>query len=146
MFLNRAHRASRYYGTLLKDVKKEIFVDGHFPIAYYVSAYGLFRVESLLRKRLIENRYRPYKYHLLGILRMLVAGPDMPSMTANRFEKYCEILRDILWDDHRCRLRLLASCGILDKILKGRYSRDKAKDSTIQSQAKTHITAAQVEN
>jgi hypothetical protein len=30
MFLDRAHQASRYYGTLLKDVENRIFADNHF--------------------------------------------------------------------------------------------------------------------
>ncbi|MEK7993511.1 MAG: AIPR family protein [Planctomycetota bacterium] len=143
MFLNRAHQASRYYGSLLKDVENTIFVEGHFPIAYYVSAYALFRIESCLRRFQIDNRYRPFKYHLLGIVRMLVAGPDMPAMTANRFERYCESLRDVLWDPGRCLQGLQRSCEILDQVLGGSYNRDKAKESTIQTQAQNIIQAMQ---
>jgi hypothetical protein len=77
MFLDRAHQASRYYGTLLKDIENKIFIDGHPPIAYYLSTYALFRIEALLRKKQLDRKYRPFKYHLLGILRMKVAGtPD----------------------------------------------------------------------
>lgn len=135
MFLDRAHQASRYYGSLLKDIESTIFVDGHFPVAYYVSAYALFRIESSLRRKQIDNRYRPFKYHLLGILRRLVAGPSMPSMKANKFEKYCDGLRTVLWDDDKCLASLQSACGILDQILAGSYDRDKAKDSTIQVKA-----------
>lgn len=141
MFLNRAHQASRYYGTLLKDVESAIFVEGHFPIAYYVSAYTLFRIESLLRRGQIDNRYRPFKYHVLGILRMLVGGLDMPAMTANRFERYCELVRDVLWDEGRRLACLQDSCTILDQILAGNYDRDKAKESTIQVLARNIIQA-----
>lgn len=136
MFLNRAHQASRYYGSLLKDIEgSAIFVEGHFPIAYYVSSFALFRVESLLRKGMIENKYRPFKYHLLGILRMTVAGLAMPNMTTNKFEKYCETVRDVLWDDSRCLAAVQRSCSLLDGVLHGDYGRDKAKESSIQTQA-----------
>jgi hypothetical protein len=135
MFLDRAHQASRYYGSLLKDIESTIFVDGHFPVAYYVSAYALFRIESLIRKKQIDNRYRTFKYHLLGILRRVVAGPAMPSMSANKFEKYCNTLCDVLWDDDRCMAFLSDACKVLDRILGGSYARDKAKDSTIQQRA-----------
>ncbi|MGD0948643.1 MAG: AIPR family protein [Candidatus Binatia bacterium] len=143
MFLDRAHQASRYYGTLLKDIESRIFVDGHYPVAYYVSAYALFCIESLLRRKQLDNRYRPFKYHLLGILRMAVAGADMPSMTTNRFEKYCESLRDVLWADARCLEELRRACSVLDGLLAGNYDRDKAKDSTIQTQAKGRIQPEQ---
>jgi AIPR protein len=135
MFLNRAHQASRYYGSLLKDIENTIFVEGHFPIAYYVSAYALFRIESFLRRGQIDNRYRPFKYHLLGIFRMLVAGPSMPLMVANRFERYCQPLRDVLWDDAQCLARIQQACDVLGQVLNQVYDRDKAKDSSIQTQA-----------
>ena len=135
MFLNRAHQASRYYGSLLKDIESTIFVEGHFPIAYYVSSFALFRVESFLRRGMIENKYRPFKYHLLGILRMVVAGSAMHAMTANKFEKYCETIRDVLWDDSKCLAAIQRSCQVMDQVLGGTYDRDKAKESTIQTQA-----------
>lgn len=146
MFLNRAHQASRYYGSLLKDIENTIFVEGHFPIAYYVSAFALFRIESFLRRFQIDNAYRPFKYHLLGIFRMIVSGSTMPAMTANKFEKYCEAIRDVLWDDATCLVKIQESCAILDQVLAGSYDRDKAKDSTIQTQAQTLISATNEAN
>jgi hypothetical protein len=80
MFLNRPHQASRYYGTLLKDIESSIFREGHPPIAYYAGAYALFRIESFMRRHLIDGRYRVFKYHLLGIVRMLAMGSDAPQM------------------------------------------------------------------
>lgn len=139
MFLDRAHQASRYYGTLLKDFENRIFVNGHFPIAYYVSAYALFRIESLLRKKQLDGKYRPFKYHLLGILRMQIAGTFMPQMTSNQFEKYCEKVRNDLWDEEKLILAISQVCQVLDKVLLGNYDRDKAKDSTIQEQARIVI-------
>lgn len=143
MFLDRAHQASRYYGTLLKDVENRIFVNGHFPIAYYVSAYALFRIESFLRKKQIDGRYRAFKYHLLGILRMQIAGTTIPHMTSNQFEKYCEKVRNELWDEAKLTSAVNQVCQVLDEVLLGNYDRDKAKDSTIQDQAKTIIQSEQ---
>lgn len=139
MFLNRAHQASRYYGTLLKDIESRIFIEGHFPISYYVSSYALFKLEFFFRRRMIDNKYRPFKYHLLGIFRIIVAGIDMPQMTANKFEKYCELIRDVLWDYSKCYVEFKYSCKLLDKILDGDFERDKAKDSSIFSKAKDYL-------
>jgi hypothetical protein len=139
MFLSRAHQASRYYGTLLKDIESRIFIEGHFTIAYYVSSYALFKLEFFFRRRMIDNKYRPFKYHLLGIFRIIVAGIDMPQMTANRFEKYCELIRNVLWDDSKCYDELNRACKLLDKILGGDFERDKAKDSSIFSKAKDYL-------
>ena len=140
MFLDRPHQASRYYGTLLKDVENRIFVNGHFPIAYYISAYTFFQIsEVFLRRKYIDSKYRPFKYHLLGILRMQIAGTATPNMTSNRFEKYCERIREELWDEKKLTEAINNACQLLDKLLLDNYDRDKAKDSTLQTQAKAAI-------
>jgi hypothetical protein len=72
---------------------------------------------------------------------MIVAGVEMPKMTANRFEKYCESIRDVLWDDMQFYGKLKHSCNLLDIILDGNLARDKAKDSSIFSKAKGYLEA-----
>jgi hypothetical protein len=67
----------------------------------------------------------------------------MPAMTANKFERYCESLRDVLWDDGGCLASLQRACTILDDVLGGSYERDKAKDSAIQTQAQAIIEGTQ---
>lgn len=141
MFLDRPHQASRYYGTLLKDIENRIFSERHSPIAYYLSSYAFFKVESLMRRRYVDNKYRPFKYHLLGIIRMQVGGSAMPDMTSNRFEKYCETLKTTLWHELSCIKAIETACRLLDDILAGNYERDRAKDSSIQIQAKKALEA-----
>ena len=79
MFLGLPHQASRYYGTLLKSIETKIFVPDHPPIAYYASALALYRLESMIRKKSIDPKYRPFKYHLLAIVRMRLGGSNNAS-------------------------------------------------------------------
>jgi len=116
MFLGLPHQASRYYGTLLKSIANKIFIPAHPPIAYYVSALALYRFEYYVRRRFIDTKYRPFKYHLLGILRMQVAGVEMPVMMANKFEKYCQQLKDILNDEDKCLEAFEKATATLDTI------------------------------
>lgn len=62
MFLDKPQLASRYYGRLLKDSKDsgEIFNTNHQFIAYYVSAYALYRIEFLIRNKQIDQQYNKY--------------------------------------------------------------------------------------
>lgn len=69
MFLGLPHQASRYYGTLLKSIESKIFVPGHPLSAYYASALALYRLEAFIRKKMIDSRYRPFKYYLLALVR-----------------------------------------------------------------------------
>ncbi len=131
MFLGLPHQASRYYGTLLKSIEKKIFAPGHPPVAYYASALALYRFESLVRKKAIDARYRPFKYHLLAIIRMRLGGSELAPMSSNKFEKYCESLVAALQDEKTCSKLFQEALHILDKVLAGQYARDKAKDVSL---------------
>ncbi|MFS8214795.1 AIPR family protein [Paenibacillus sp. S29] len=135
MFLKRAHQSSRYYGTLIKDVGSRVFVEGHPPIAYYLSSYTLFRVEWFMRRNQIDNKYRAFKYHLLDLIRMQILGTTLFDMKSNKFEKSCERLNRIVWDDDECLLAIQNSIVLLDSVLNGDLSRDNAKDSNISDKA-----------
>ena len=133
MFLGLPHQASRYYGTLLKSIETTIFAPGHPLIAYYASALALYRFESFIRKKAIDTRYQPFKYHLLAIARMQIAGVAMPPMSTNKFEKYCEQIVAVLKDEKKCLAAFQIATGILDSILNNQYERDKAKDASLLS-------------
>ena len=135
MFLGLPHQASRYYGTLLKSIESKIFVPGHPLVAYYASALALYRFEALIRKKLLSQSYRPFKYHLLAIARMQIAGLGMPPMSSNKFEKYCEAIVTVLKDEKQCRAAFEQAAKVLDAALGGNLARDKAKDATLLSAA-----------
>ena len=139
MFLELPHQASRYYGTLLKSIDTKIFVTGHPLSAYYASALALYRLEAFIRKKAIDSRYRPFKYHLLSLFRMIVGGNDMPPMTSNKFEKYCKKIVDELKDENKCLNVYRTAIRALDSALKGDYTRDKAKDTSLLSVASSEI-------
>jgi AIPR protein len=135
MFLGLPHQASRYYGTLLKSIESKIFVPGHPPIAYYASALALYRLEALIRRRQINSAYRPFKYHLIAIARMQIAGGELPAMTSNRFERYCQTIVNTLKDERGCLDSYKKAINILDGILLGSFERDRAKDVSLLSKA-----------
>ena len=134
MFLGQAHIASRYYGNLLKTVEQSIFVANHAPAAYYLSALALFRFEGLIRKKIIDQKYRPFKYHLVYALRLYLQDTSMPDIGTNKFEKYCNGLIQKLQDDVHCTTAIVACCGILDGVIGADISnRDTAKDASIST-------------
>jgi hypothetical protein len=135
MFLDLPHQASRYYGTLLKSIESKIFVSQHPLVAYYASALALYRLESLIRKKSIDNHYRPFKYHLLRIVRAVISEAEMPSMSSNKFERYCETLVSVLSNEEKCLKSFKHATDALDITLAGDYSRDRAKDANLASNA-----------
>jgi hypothetical protein len=63
--------------------------------------------------------YRPFKYHLLAIIRMRHSGIDMPAMSSNKFERYCEVLVTTLQDERQCTRLFGDAVQTLDKALGG---------------------------
>ena len=69
MFLKLPHLACGYYGLLIKNVKKKIFKSSHKKEAYYTCAYLLYKLEYAFRNRLLERKYRPFRYHILSLFK-----------------------------------------------------------------------------
>ena len=135
MFLALPHQASRYYGALLNSIESKIFVADHPPVAYYASALALYRLESLFRRKVLDSKYRPFKYHLLPIVRIIVAGETAERMNSNKFEKYCEKVVAAFKDDKSAAIVFVEAVKALDSVLGGDYGRDKAKEVTLFSNA-----------
>lgn len=127
MFLEQAHNSGRYHAKLQEETKQKIFLPSHDPIGYYVSAYAKFCLDALFRKRQIDSKYSPFKYHMLNILRIQVSGKDMPNILNNKFIKYCKVLEETLWDDNKYKEALLNTTHIIDKAVNGNYDRSVAK-------------------
>lgn len=144
MFLNHPHLAGRYYGTLLTSVKDEIFCKNHKLIAYYVSAYANHKLDSLLRKKQIEEKYRPFKYIILMALRLNLGVITMPNMISKDFEKYCQGIQNVLWDNTAVLQSFIEVCTLLDKVLNedydGNYDRASAKTLRLVKAITTKVT------
>jgi hypothetical protein len=141
MFLALPHQASRYYGTLLKSIESRIFVPEHPPVAYYASAFALYRIESLIRRKAADVKYRPFKYHLLPLARLLIAGPQVDAMNSNKFQKYCENIVVVLQDEKQFLSIFSKAASLLDSVLEGDYGRDKAKDASLIPAAEAILAA-----
>jgi hypothetical protein len=139
MFLDEPHRASRYYGTLLTSVKDKIFLNSHDHIGYYVSSFANYKLESLLRRQQLDTKYRPFRYHILMILRLKIAGKDMPDMKSNKFVRYCQSIKEILWDVTKVLSAFKDACEVLDQIVGDTYVRDDAKNVKLISEIKNHF-------
>lgn len=131
MFLDEPHRASRYYGTLLTSVKNKIFLSNHRPIGYYVSAFANHKLDSMIRRKQLDEKYYPFRYHMLMILRLQISGKDMPDMSSHKFEKYCKLIQDELWNQNQVSQTFFDTLRVLDQVLEGNYDRDNAKNSKL---------------
>lgn len=141
MFLAQAHIASRYYGTLLKAVEQNIFAPDHSPVAYYLSSLALFRFESMVRKKTVPQRFRPFKYHIVFALRICLQDGEMPTLSSNKFAKYCNLIVTSLQDDGLCLKAIRQCCDALEAIVGENISNpDAAKDASLAAKLQMKLT------
>ena len=65
---------------------------------------------------------------MLTILRLRLAGVDMPSMNSNRFSKYCESIKTALWDEAQALEFFKETCNVVDTVVGENYNKDFAKN------------------
>jgi hypothetical protein len=140
MFLDEAHRASRYYADLRAQVGDQIFNEHHKLDPYYVAAYASFKLEFLFRNNGLPVYYKPARYHLLMAFRYIVAGADMPVLTANKIQAYCGKLCDILWNDWYATEGFTQAINAVDTAMAGaRLTRDSVKTQSFTDAVKLSL-------
>ncbi|MFL1378298.1 AIPR family protein [Nocardiopsis protaetiae] len=98
MFLDEPARAGRYFKELRDARKKDLFRDNQSPVAYYTSAFSIYRIEWLFRNRKVDRKYAAAKYQLLMGVKLILHG-STPLPEGNRKgRRYCEDILNIMWD------------------------------------------------
>lgn len=87
MYLNDPHSHPRYYGELLRAYEGRLFALDHKPHAYYSSGLAIHILELWLSSG-ERGDLRAYKYHMLFVIRVLVAGYDVPRLNSVAIERY----------------------------------------------------------
>ena len=145
MFIDEPHRAGRYYGTLLKLIGERLFLENHHPLPYYMSAFAHYRLEYLFRSGSLAPEFKPFRYHLLMILRYQLGGASMPPLSSNKIEPYCERILNVLLDDDKTFEAYINAAGVIYNMTGNienlaNYNRDAVKTATFTEQVRDAIS------
>jgi hypothetical protein len=124
MFLNEPHRTTKSYAGLVKQVGTDIFNKDHRMEPYYVAAFARYKLEYYFRAERLPARLKPARFHILMAMRIVGVGFEMPKITANKMEAYCDSLADILQHQTNCDTVIVAAAAIIDEVAGENYSRD----------------------
>ena len=113
MFLDDPHSHPRYYGELLKAYEGRIFAMHHRPEPYYASGVALLTIEKWFNQVSFSRELRPYKYHLLMLLRMIIGGLNQPALNSNRMASYALKVVDTLRDADSGRQQMTYATDLL---------------------------------
>lgn len=93
VFLDAPHKSSRYYGSLLEDIEKKIFLGDHEPIIYFTSSYMSQLIEIEFLNNNIAQKYRKYKYHILMLIKLIITkNQKIPPFNSKKIIIFCEEL------------------------------------------------------
>lgn len=123
MFLEEPHRATKNYTELKGKIGKEIFAEGHRMEPYYAAAFALYRLELLFRN-VLDTKYKPARYHLLMVARIISNPGNLPRMNSHEMERYGKKIIEILGDANKSSDLFVQAAKIIDDVADGNYERD----------------------
>lgn len=121
MFLEEPHSTHRYYGELLKAKESEIFIEEHSPYPYYISSYTLHILENFFNSNKIDRFFKKFRYHMVLLFRMQIAGIDIPPLTnRKKIDPYCIKMQDVLGDEDKALSEFAKITEMIQSVL-GKY-------------------------
>ena len=94
MFYQRPDLAYRYPKRLFEQFADKMFANDVKEIVFYASCLSLYRLHILVAKAEIPQNMRQYKWHLLVLVRVIVAGDKVPPLNSPKIEGYCKKIID----------------------------------------------------
>lgn len=122
MFYNNPHSTHRHYGKLLNSYKNKIGMfenknNNEYFDLYYISGVFLKKVDLFFYEGKINQKYKPYKYHILFICKLLLSKKLSNKLNMTEYKKQCNIIYDILKDDIKLLECFSNACKIIEQDL-----------------------------
>lgn len=139
MFVEQPHSCHRFPGELYKQTKsvifgkeRKMFTKDQSPFPYYTSCYTWYVIEQMFYSGEIYQKYKPFKFHLLMLVKLLIDN-SIPKNFENlrESEKYCTPIINKIWDKDELKRLVIISCSLIEKGMKEETG--KSSDSLTRS-------------
>ncbi|BFM05341.1 AIPR family protein [Halioxenophilus aromaticivorans] len=94
MFLQRPDLAYRYPKRMYELFSEDIYSNDTKEVVFYTSCLALYRLHLLVASADIPQNVRKYKWHLIVLVRAIIAGKEIPKLNSNKMEQYCQKIID----------------------------------------------------
>ena len=146
MFLDEPQSTHRYYGELLSAKKDVVFLDSHLPCAYHISAWTLYNIDQLIRKKTLEERIKHYRYQLLMVYKYIVCGKNKLRLNARETERACKTIMDDINNSKEFISHLKSAVSVIDTVESFMVSKghdkdmlNRMKEFTIELKKELHV-------
>ena len=130
MFFDKPHLASRFFGKLMSSVEG-IFNEQHKLLPYYTSAYTLYKIDYLFRNKLIDIRYRKFKYFILILIKYDLSTEKIPELNSNKMDKLCENILKVINDNDKLITEINKLLPLFDKYVEDITSSESTKSAAL---------------
>lgn len=96
MFFHRPELAYRYPKQMYQLIGEKMFAERNKEIVFYCSSLTLYRLHLLVSNGTIPQNMRKFKWHILALVRVLIAGEKMPELNSKKIDDYCQKIIDAL--------------------------------------------------
>jgi hypothetical protein len=96
MFCNRPDLSFRYPKRMYAELTEVMFNENVREIIFYTGCLALYRLHLLVSNRTIPQNMKRFKWHILYLIRIIIAGEDIPSLSSRKIEPYCQKIIDSL--------------------------------------------------
>lgn len=116
MFLDLPHVVSGYFGTIMANHGKNIFLTGHSYFPYYISALALYKFEAFIKSNLAGSEYRKAKYHVIMLFKKIIQNkfPQPALNQRKKIDPYCQKILDVLKDNKETNKYFNAAIAVID--------------------------------
>ncbi len=130
MFFDKPHLASRFFGKLMSSVEG-IFNEQHKLLPYYTSAYTLYKIDYLFRNKIIDIRYRKFKYFILMLIKYDLSTEKIPELNSNKMDKLCENILKVINDNDKLITEINKLLPLFDKYVEDITSSESTKSAAL---------------
>jgi hypothetical protein len=88
MFFERPDLAYRYPKRMYEHLGESIFSDDVKESVFYAACLSLYRLHLLVASADIPQNIRKYKWHILALVRAIIAGKDIPKLNSKKMDAY----------------------------------------------------------
>ena len=96
LFCDRPDLSFRYLKRMYTELTEVMFNENVREIIFYTACLALYRLHLLVSNRTIPQNKKRFKWHILVLIRTIIAGKEIPQLNSRKIETYCQSIIDSL--------------------------------------------------
>ncbi|MCB2205039.1 AIPR family protein [bacterium] len=97
IFDNEPHSDHQYYGAILKEKRRKLFLDSHKSDPYFICGLLILKVSKYMYNS--DKQLTKYRPQIMMLVRMMLGDGRVPPFNSRKIAEYCKVLEDKIMND-----------------------------------------------